>query len=139
MHVWGRRDVQITGELGEATVDVPLVDRADALGCHGDLAQVVEGRHEHLLRRGEVAGIGQFTGVEAALQHVDQALALLEQRVELFDRLEVRSERRVDLRQRSRLPLAAGIGAAFILATLLLVETRSGRAVSSSWRGQRIA
>ena len=79
----------VAGEFGEAPVDVGLVDRADALGRDGDLAQVVEGRREHLLRRGEVSGIGELAGIETSLQHVDQARPLLQQRIELLGRLRV--------------------------------------------------
>ncbi len=79
----------VTVEFSQAAVDVGLVDRADALRRQCDLVQVVERRVEHLLRRREIAPVGEFTGVEPALEHVDQALALLQECVELLGGLRV--------------------------------------------------
>ena len=50
---FGRGGIAVVAvEFGEAPVDVGLVDRADALGRHGDFVQVVERGREDLLGRG---------------------------------------------------------------------------------------
>ena len=56
---------------------------------HGDLVQVVERGREDLLGGAQVSRVGEFAGVEPTLQHVDDTLTLLEERIELFGRLGV--------------------------------------------------